>query len=149
MTTINDIVNNLERREVFIGTVNADKADLPVIDTRGLIELAVYAYVGARTTSGDSNTIAIQLAHGDTTTVGEMNDVTTSDIVVGPEEDAAVANGTFYLANDTNGDNKIVGVNYVGTKRYLHVNIDVTGTPGDTDIAVFVLGVPQVLPATT
>lgn len=62
--------------------------------------------------------------------------------VVMPSGDVIGANGIFGTIDDSDDDNKVFNVGYVGPNRYVRVVATAVSTPGASDIMVIVVGCP-------
>ena len=108
-----------------------------VLDTWGFNGAMLAVLVGTITGVGATAYLTPVLEHSDTL-VGEDFEAV----------DAAEISGAFTKIDATNEDQLVQSVGYTGSKRYLRVNLDFTGTVTATLVAVLgIVGRPRVLPA--
>lgn len=110
-----------------------------ILDTANFDGAVISVNVGALTGVDGSNYLTPVLQHSATTTGTDFTDV-----------DAADISGAFTKMDATSEDQVTQTVGYKGSKRYLRVNLDFTGT-GITaayESVVGILGHPKRFPAT-
>lgn len=109
-------------------------------DLQGFASATFYVYFGADTTPPDgSNYWACKLTECDTSG-GSYTDVAAADVI------GSTANA-FGVVNSGSEDEAVYALGYKGSKRYVKVVVDETGTVSTT-VAVFaVLGDPAITPA--
>lgn len=110
-----------------------------ILDTHGFNGAMILVSVGALTGVDASNYLTPVLQESDTTTGTDFEAVDSSDIIGGFSKiDAAAEDSTTQTAC------------YIGTKRYIRVNLDYTGTSITAGVVgvVGILGRPEESPAT-
>lgn len=128
------------------GTFLSTQTPASGVDLRGLKSAEVIVDIGAVTSiAGNSWTFALQ--HSDAAGSG-FAAVEADDVVIQQDGAALAANGVFATVDAAEEDDAIYRVGYVGTKRYVRVVATAGGTPGNTPIAVVVVGEPNLAPAT-
>jgi hypothetical protein len=110
-----------------------------ILDTAGFTGAGISVAVGALTGVDSSNYLTPVLQESATVVGTDFTNVVAGDIL-----------GAFTKMDTTSKDQVTQFVGYKGTKRYLRVNLDFTGTGITASLvgAVGVLGKPSVFPAT-
>ncbi len=118
-------------------TADTDTASL-ILDTKGFNGAMLGVIVGAITGVAAGAYLTPVLQHSDTVAATDFAAV-----------DAADIHGAFTKIDATSEDQVLQTVGYIGSKRYLRVNLDYTGTDITAAlVGVFgILGRPDVLPA--
>lgn len=118
-------------------TADTDTVSL-ILDTKGFNSAVLAVSVGAITGVDGSNYLTPVLQDSDTTTGTDFAAV-----------NAAYIQGAFTKIDATSEDQTTQAVGYTGSKRYLRVNLDFTGTAitAALDSVVGILGKPKVSPA--
>jgi hypothetical protein len=120
--------------QVFGPVVLAADNTPVALDTRGFDNIQFLIGVGIGGITFDStNKIEIILKHGDDTTVGNHTAVASTDIKIYDDAEAAVAmvtGGIVWQLIAANAAAKSRRVDYFGSKRYLSVLVDFSGTHG-------------------
>ncbi len=109
------------------------------IDTTDFESLMILAIVGALTGVDSSNYLLPVLQESDTTTDVSATTVAATEVV-----------GAFTKIDSTSEDSVIQKVSYIGTKRYVRVKFDYTGTGISAGIvgAIGIAGHGKVSPVT-
>lgn len=138
-------MKDLKNRLSFVHLLDAqDSNDTDVasalLDTKGFQGAIIAVNVGAITSIGASAYLTPVLQECDTTVATEFTDVAAGHI-----------HGAFTKMDATNEDQVTQVVGYAGSKRYVRVNLDYTGTAITAALVSVdgVLGRPDVLPAAT
>jgi hypothetical protein len=110
-----------------------------LLDTLGFESAVVLVDIGTITGVGATASLLPTLQECDTTTGGSFGDVAAADM-----------EGAFTLVDATTEDQCVQRVGYKGSKRYLRVKLDYTGTDITASLVSVtgVLGNPRVYPAT-
>jgi hypothetical protein len=110
-----------------------------ILDLQGFEGAAIVAVVGALTGVDGSNYLTPTLQESDTTADADFDSVATADIV-----------GGFTKIDSTSEDSVVQTAGYVGTKRYIRVKFDYTGTSISAGIvgAVGIVGNAKTEPVT-
>lgn len=120
-----DLHNNIDVREALETiVVNNDTEGKGVgIDLKGYnaCEFAVAVGQSGDTLSG-SVLLALKLQHSDTDVDGDYADVAAADLLGG------VSGANFGTIDDPAEDGVVVQVGYVGSKRFVRLIVDTTGT---------------------
>lgn len=147
MSVIKDVKNNLKLVSSVLPQLASGTTDLTgaAVDTQDSVGVGVAAHIG---TSGDtlsgSVKIEVALQHSDASGSG-FAACADADI------DAAVSGaqtGTFAVIDDAAEDDAIYKCNYIGSKRYIKVIVNLVGThTNGTVLAAHVILNPAHCPA--
>jgi hypothetical protein len=99
------------------------------LDTQGFESATVCVLIGTVTGADDDATLLPVLQESDTTKDADATDVDAADMI-----------GAFTLVNSATTDQAVQTVGYKGTKRYIRVKLDYTGTDITASL-VAVLGI--------
>lgn len=118
-----------------------DSADLytSILDTAGFESAVISMLIGVQTGATTSHGVLCVLQESDTVVGTDFTAVASTDI-----------HGAFTLVDSTSEDSVVQTVGYMGSKRYIRVKIDFTGTDitGSYIAALGILGHPHVAAAT-
>lgn len=135
-----DLINNIATVMLLepVDAVHTDTAS-KILDVADCFGVEIDAMVGALTGVDAENYVTPVLQESDTTTGTDFTTVDADDII-----------GAFSKVDSGDEDGVIQRVGYKGTKRYLRVNFDYTGTGITAGIigAIGVLGYPKDAPFT-
>jgi hypothetical protein len=111
-----------------------------IIDTAAWKSMMILVAIGALTGVDGSNSLLPILQESDTTATGDFTTVAAADVV-----------GAFTLVDAASEDSVLQRVSYVGSKRYVRVKLDYTGTGISAGIVgVYAIpGLPSSEPAAT
>lgn len=109
------------------------------IDTLGKREVEIFVWLGAFAYSG-TNKLKFELQHSDTTTAADYADVPAAEIDGG---DGSTAGLLFEQSAAVTGEGVDRVFNYKGSKRYLRIGMDETGTTTGEIVAGARLGTPR------
>ena len=144
MAALRDLYSNLGVQAAVDPAVMTADANGNGIDTRGFDSVMLAASVGA---SGDtlSGSVKIELELEESDDDTTYTDVADSDLLNAVD---GTNDGTFAVIDDPAEDDAVYLTGYRGTKRYVRVVVNVTGThTNGTPIgAVAILGHPHLTP---
>ncbi len=110
-----------------------------ILDTAGFESAMILVNVGAITTPDSNSYITPVLQESDTTADSDFTSVASTDII-----------GAFTKMDAATEDQVTQAVGYIGSKRYIRVNIDITDADGGISHALVavdgLLGDPAVAP---
>jgi len=119
-----DLFNNVDVIEALEAIVvnNDTEGKSTAIDLKGYNSCVLAVTVG-QSLDTLSGTVyhTIKLQHSDTSTDGDFADVAAADIL-------GFGNATMALIDDPAEDGVTVSAGYIGSKRYVRVFVDTTGT---------------------
>lgn len=126
----------------YVGTYTTTQTPASGVDVKALKSAEILVYIGAITNIANSPTPSwtFALQHSDTSNAN-FAAVEAADVVM--EGGATLgANGVFATVDAAAEDDAVYRVGYVGAKRYVRVVATAANTPGNTAIAVSVVGEP-------
>lgn len=138
--TLRSITASMQMLEHYCGTYTATQTPSSGVDLKGLRQAEVVVYVGAVTNidaSPDDASWTFTLEHSDLESSG-FAAVADDDVVL--EDGGSISSGLFATVDAAAEDEAIYRVGYVGSKRFLRVVATAASTPGDSPIAVMVVG---------
>lgn len=146
MSGLKDVKSKLKYVSTILPQVATGDVTGAAVDTQDSVGVSFLASVGA---SGDtlsgSVKIELEVQHSDASGSGfaACADADINAAVTGTNT------GTFAVIDVTGEDSKLYKVNYVGSKRYVKVIANLTGThTNGTPLAASAVLLPTVLPAT-
>lgn len=135
---LRDLISNIKESVGFNPEVLTADEDSTTFDMQGFESLVAIVQVGA---SGDtlSGSVFLELIleHGDEQDGSDAVAVTSADDVL---PGTALALGVFATIDDPAEDDAVFKIGYRGTKRYVRVAVDLTGTHTN-GIPVSVIGI--------
>lgn len=135
-----DLANNLVVKQAIAPLTITDDSGFTgdIIDRDGFDSVLFAITLGTLADADFTGTVTVQ--EGDDKNLSDAASVATADLTIS-------ANGFTFTQAD---DNKTLKVGYVGTKRYLRVNVAVSGNASSLPLAaVAVLGHSTQLPQST
>lgn len=135
-----DLANNLVVKQAIAPLTITDDSGFTglIIDRDGFDSVLLAITLGTLADAAFTGTVTVQ--EGDDSGLSDAASVATADLTIS-------ANGFTFTQAD---DNKTLKVGYVGTKRYLRVNVAVSGNASSLPLAaVAVLGHSTQLPQST
>lgn len=128
MSVIKDVKNNLKLVSTVLPQLASGTTDITgaAVDTQDSVGVAIVAHIG---TSGDtlsgSVKIELQVQHSDASGSGFA---ACADADLNAAVSGGAATGTFAIIDDPAEDDAIYKCNYIGSKRYIKVIVNLVGT---------------------
>lgn len=141
---MNDLYNNVVPVALLAPqTINNTDTVSLILDTRAFNRKGAWVQLGDLTGLDSDSTLAINLQESDTITGADFTAVAVADMIRDTTGlDSLSTAGRFGFLDAAAEDTRVFRVEYIGTKRYIRVQLDfTTGTGGITGCPVAVLGV--------
>lgn len=139
-----DLANNLVVKQAIAPLTITDDTGFTglIIDRDGFDSVMFAITLGTLADAGMTGTVTVQ--EGDDSGLSDAASVATADLTISAND------FTFKVNLFQTDDNKTLKVGYVGTKRYLRVNVAVSGNAAPLPLAaVAILGHATQLPQST
>lgn len=133
------IMDKVKVKIAFLARVIEADATGTIVDTLGFDSVGLVLVLHTTTTADAENTLEIVWQEGDNVSLNDAGTIAATDMVA--------VQGTLtnpIVAVDT--DVTVYTWKYIGDKRYLRCNVDITGTVVGLYSAYVLLGNPRVVP---
>lgn len=145
-----DLINNVSRDQVLDPVVVTADLNTTTTDMQGFDSLIMSLLMGdSGDTLSGSVFFELILQHGDESDGSDAAAVADTDVIL--DSGGSIASGVFATIDAPAEDSLDFNIGYVGTKRYVRVRIDATGTHSNgTPIGVIALkGHPALAPVSS